>query len=213
MHRPTCGYLWRGDHVADASIARVYQHLLVDDDRESKQYRQQPAVPAELLLQHGMHLVLVFQREGETIALPSGNNLQLLYSVHDVCAGAVLSASGVFCSQKHLIETLQRRAAVSEGPAAYQSSETEQHIIALPVGVFKSSPLAQPLMLTKPSVPALQRVGQAMGITGPQYGSRVSQPDALPPGSVVGRSRPQESSPASQTPASTAASMPTACFE
>ena len=63
------------------------------------QYGQQPLVPAELLLQHGMHLVLVFQREGETIALPNGDDLQLLHSMHDVCAGTTLSAGGVFCSQ------------------------------------------------------------------------------------------------------------------
>ena len=147
-------------------IARLYQQLL-DDDHGSMQSRQQPLVPAELLLQHGMHLVLVFQREGETIAQPSGDELQLLHCVHNVCAGATLSAGSVFCSQKHLIETLQRRAAASEIPdAAYHSSEMEHHTVALPAGVFKSSPLAQVVMLTKPSVQALQRAGQAMVISG-----------------------------------------------
>ena len=159
----------RADHAAECGIARVYQQqLLVDDDGHgSMQDPQQLVVPAELLLQHGMQLVLVFQREGETIALPSGNNLQLLHSVHDVCAGTTLSAIGEFCSQKHLIEALQRRAAVSGDPdVTYHSSEMEQHNVALPAGVFKSSPLAQPVVLTKPCVPALQRVGHAMNISG-----------------------------------------------
>ena len=153
----------RGD---SGGTARLYQQLL-DDDHGSMQFRQQPLVPAELLLQHGMHLVLVFQREGETVAQPSGDELQLLHCVHDVCAGATLSAGGLFCSQKHLIEALQRRAAAPESlDAALHSSEMEHHTVALPAGVFKSSPLAQVVMLTKPSVQALQRAGQAMVLSG-----------------------------------------------
>ena len=153
----------RGD---SGGTARLYQQLL-DDDHGSMQFRQQPLVPAELLLQHGMHLVLVFQREGETVAQPSGDELQLLHCVHDVCTGATLSAGGLFCSQKHLIEALQRRAAAPESlDAALHSSEMEHHTVALPAGVFKSSPLSQVVMLTKPSVQALQRAGQAMVLSG-----------------------------------------------
>ena len=152
----------RGDNGA---VAHLYQQLL--DDHGWVQSRQQPLVPAELLLQHGMHLVLAFQREGETIAQPNGDDLQLLHCVHAVCAGTTLSASGVFCSQKYLLETVQKRAAAFDGSdTAYHSSEMEQYTVALPAGVFKSSPLAEPVMLTKPSIQALQRVGQAMDVSG-----------------------------------------------
>ena len=152
----------RGDNGA---IAHLHQQLL--DDHGLAQSRQQPLVPAELLLQHGIHLILAFQREGETIAQPKRDDLQLLHCVHAVCAGTTLSASGVFCSQKQLLETVQKRAAVSEGADTdYHSSEMEQYTVALPAGVFKSSPLAEPVMLTKPSIQALQRVGQAMDASG-----------------------------------------------
>ncbi len=153
----------RGDR---GGIARLYQQLF-DDGHSSLQSHQPPLIPAELYLQHGTHLVLVFQRQGETIAQPNGYELHLLHCVHNVCAGTTLSTSGVFCSQQHLVEMLQRRAAACDGPdTAYHASEMEQYTLALPTGVFKSSPLAQPVMLAKPCVKALQRVGHAKDISG-----------------------------------------------
>ena len=165
--RPSCSTnVWlfaRGD---SGGIVRLYQQML-DDGHSSMQSNQPSLLPAGLLLQHGMHLVLVFQREGETIAQPNGDDLHLLHCVHNVCAGATLSAGGVFCSQQHLVEMLQRKAAASEGPdTAYESSEMEQHTVELPAGVFKSSPIAQPVILAKPSVQALQRVGHVKDVNG-----------------------------------------------
>ena len=151
----------------DCIVESVCQQLRADDDGTPLASDDRLLLPAGLLLQHGAHLLLVFQREGETIALPSHADVFVLHCVHDVVAGTTLSTSGMVCSHKHLVETLERRAAVTDvdSHATCQPSEMEQHTITLPAGVFKSSPLPSPIVLTKPTAATLSRAMQSMRST------------------------------------------------
>ena len=128
------------------------------------------SLPAELLLQAGVRVLLVVQRAGETVSMPGSSPSRYgspcAHMVHTLPSAATLSVAGNYCSSQHLVDHLEHQWASSSAvmmscpPPAQQMERVE---VKMPAGVFSDdSPLpAAPLL--KPSQQWLQKRYKEMG--------------------------------------------------
>ena len=71
------------------------------------------SLPARLLLQAGVHVLLVIQRAGETVSMPGSSpsryDSPCAHMVHTMPSPTVLSVAGNYCSSQHLLDHIEHQ--------------------------------------------------------------------------------------------------------
>ena len=133
-----------------------------------RQDGQLPILPARLLLEAGVHVLLAVQRAGETISMPGSSpsryDSPCAHMVHTLPSRAVLSVGGNYCSSQHLLDHIEYQWAQLDGRKTSQCEDampTDVVPVEYPPGVFHAAfPLPTPLR--KPTVSWLGLTHRAM---------------------------------------------------
>ena len=141
----------------------------VDDDRPSSTLwdtdgGQLLSLPARLLLQAGVHVLLVVQRAGETVSMPGSSpsryDSPCAHMVHTLPSPTVLSVAGNYCSSQHLLDHIEHQwKRSSSKPLAH--GQREEVAVEYPAGVFPVG-FPTPSSLSKPTTSWLKRRHHAL---------------------------------------------------
>ena len=141
----------------------------VDDDRPASTLwdtagDQLLSLPARLLLQAGVHVLLAIQRAGETVSMPGSSpsryDSPCAHMVHTLPSSTVLSVAGNYCSSQHLLDHIEHQW-TSSGRERLAHGQMEEVAIEHPADVFPTG-FPTPSPLFKPTTSWLKRRHHAL---------------------------------------------------
>ena len=122
------------------------------------------SLPARLLLQAGVHVLLVIQRAGETVSMPGSSpsryNSPCAHMVYTLPSPTVMSVAGNYCSSQHLLDHIEHKWTRSSSNPLPQG-QMEEVAVEYPADVFPAGfPTPSPLL--KPTTSWLRKLHNAL---------------------------------------------------